>query len=85
MLRLAIDMRRNCSEQDRVFGDMRAVLRYPYKLIHYGKYGTELFDVSVDPGESHDLSYSHAALTRELLSELPPLGPPSASAPAAEN
>ena len=77
MLRFAKDMRRFCDDQDRVFGEMRTVVRYPYKVIRYDKYSTELFDISVDPTESRDLSDSRPALARELLSQLPPIGPPS--------
>jgi len=43
--------RQECSATDRVFGDMVAVTRYPFKLNWYERYPSELFDLSRDPGE----------------------------------
>ncbi|MBC8188122.1 MAG: sulfatase [Proteobacteria bacterium] len=43
--------RQGCSATDRVFGDMVAVTRYPFKLNWYERYPSELFDLSRDPGE----------------------------------
>ncbi len=43
--------RQGCSPADRVFGDMVAVTRYPFKLNWYERYPSEFFDLSRDPGE----------------------------------
>ena len=45
------DKRQGCSAADRVFGDMLAVTRYPFKLNWYERYPSEFFDLSGDPGE----------------------------------
>ena len=43
--------RETCGAEDRVFGDMVAVTRFPFKLNWYERYPSELFDLREDPGE----------------------------------
>jgi arylsulfatase A-like enzyme len=43
--------RAGCTEGDRVFGDMVAVTRYPYKLNWYERYPSELFDLRAGTAE----------------------------------
>lgn len=70
LLRMLALMREHCTEEDRVEGDMRAVIRYPDKLITYTRYPTELFDLRSDPGEQHDLAAERPDLVRELTKRL---------------
>ena len=51
--------RQGCSAEDRVFGDMVAVTRYPFKLNWYERYPSELFDLSRDPGEQAHQQQRH--------------------------
>jgi len=51
--------RQGCSATDRVFGDMMAVTRYPFKLNWYERFPSELFDVSRDPGEQAPRQAQH--------------------------
>ena len=80
-------MRQRCDKSDPVFGDMRALIRYPDKLILYAEYAPELYDLSADPGEIHDLASARPDAVRELtldmqrLASLPAAG--SRSAPDA--
>jgi arylsulfatase A-like enzyme len=66
---------RNCGPEDRVSGDMRALLDFPYKLISYTKYPAELYDVRADPREQRDLSKDAALKLVELQAELTDLLP----------
>lgn len=70
LLRLLDLMRAQCTDADRVRGDMRAVIRPPHKLIDYTRYPTELFDLGRDPGEKDDVAGSRADLVGELESRL---------------
>lgn len=70
LLRLLGMMRDQCTAEDRVEGDMRAVVRHPHKLISYTRYPTELFDLDTDPGELHDLAAKRPELARELAAIL---------------
>lgn len=63
-------MRRQCGADDRVFGGMRMILRYPMKLNWYTVYPPELYDIEADPGETNDLASSRPALVAELEAEL---------------
>jgi len=51
--------REACSATDRVFGDMVAVTRYPFKLNWYEHYPSELFDLSRDPAEQDHRQARH--------------------------
>jgi arylsulfatase A-like enzyme len=77
MLRLGEGMRRHCGEGDRVFGQMRSVMEYPYKVTQFERHPGRLVDLAADPSESHDLRQSHTELADDLLSRLPALGPPA--------
>jgi hypothetical protein len=70
LLRLLDLLRARCTEKDRVKGDMRAVIRYPTKLIAYTRYSTELFDLSTDSAEQNDLAADRPDLVRELSARL---------------
>jgi len=66
--------RQHCGADDRVFGDMAALIRYPHKLIWYSRNPPELFDLAQDPQERTDLRDTRPeiaqALRRELASRL---------------
>ena len=80
--------RAHCGPQDRVFGDMRSIIAFPYKLQWYAGYPPELFDVARDPAEEHDLSAAEPERVARLSNELDAVGaermaeaPPSAIGP----
>jgi arylsulfatase A-like enzyme len=65
------------SEKDQVLGETSvAMIKGKYKLVYYFGYKetggdlVELFDIETDPEELQDLSFSQAAVTDELLTEL---------------
>jgi arylsulfatase A-like enzyme len=62
--------RRFCTPADRVFGDMRALIRYPFKLISYANYPPQLYDLSADAQEEQDLASVQPALAAELMADL---------------
>jgi arylsulfatase A-like enzyme len=62
--------RRRCAPEDRVYGHMRALIRYPLKLIWYEDYSAELYDLETDPGQLRDLASERPAEVRELVAEL---------------
>jgi len=66
---------RNCGPEDRVSGDMRALLDFPYKLIAYTKYPPALFDVRADPREQHDMARGQPETLAKLSAELTALLP----------
>lgn len=72
MLGRVDEIRAQCRDEDRVFGSMRSVIRYPFKLIEYDGYPPELFDLENDPHEEHDLASSHGAKVSELTAALGP-------------
>jgi hypothetical protein len=49
-------MRRFCTGDDRVFGDMAVLIHSPYKLVWFVKYPAELYDLRTDPAEHEDLA-----------------------------
>jgi hypothetical protein len=68
--------RAGCTPADRVFGDQRVLVRYPWKLTWYDRYPPELQDLREGAA---DVSKQHPELTAELLAELEhSLGPPAA-------
>ncbi len=62
--------RRSCTRDDRVFGDMRTIIRYPHKLIWYANYPMELYDLDTYPLEERDLATTKPALVAILAEEL---------------
>ena len=66
ILRVLGLLRVKCGLDDRVFGNMRAVIRGRHKLIDFERYPDELFDVVADPGETIDLSGDRETTRREL-------------------
>ena len=62
--------RSRCRAEDRVFGDMRSVVAFPYKLMSYSGYPLELFEVVSDPGEEHDLAATMPERVGRLEHEL---------------
>lgn len=77
--------RRYCEPGDRVFGDMRAVVSHPFKLVWSPTQPSELYDLASDPGERRDLARVRpdvvAALGRELVRHRQPAAGPPAFAP----
>lgn len=65
-------LRARCSARDRTVGDMRTVIAPPYKLIEFGEYGPQLFDLSADPHESESLAAERPGVVSRLAEELPP-------------
>jgi arylsulfatase A-like enzyme len=59
-----------CTPEDRLFGDMEAVIDYPRKLVRYADGSTALYDLAVDPGELHDLTTAQPAVVARLTDEL---------------
>ena len=64
------NLRRHCGDTDKVYGDMAALVRFPYKLVWFSKYASELYDVRADPREQRDLAPAMASTTAELRTEL---------------
>jgi arylsulfatase A-like enzyme len=60
--------RRACGPEDKVFGAMASMLRYPFKLHWYERYPSELYDLSWDPEEQSEIS-AHRPEVVEALSE----------------
>jgi arylsulfatase A-like enzyme len=64
------DLKRSgCQETDRVFGNMVALTRWPFKLIWFDRYPAELYDLSWDPLEKSDLSLLRPEVTNPLIEE----------------
>jgi len=85
--------RAGCGETDRVFGNMAALTRWPFKLIWFENYPPELYDLSWDPEERSDLAALRPEIAAELLAltkvRLAAVGlegprPPAATEPARE-
>lgn len=62
--------RRDCTDDNRVFGGMRSIIRGPWKVISYDNYAPELFNLDRDPGERTDLSAVYPEIVSTLRSEL---------------
>jgi arylsulfatase A-like enzyme len=60
----------HCADGDHVSGDMRSLIRYPYKYDWYEKYPPQLFDVRADPGEERDLSAAEPERLADLAAGL---------------
>jgi arylsulfatase A-like enzyme len=63
-------LRQKCDSRDRVYGDMRSLIRSPLKLVWYEDYPSELFDLSVDRKEQHDLAAERPAIVAQFTAEL---------------
>jgi arylsulfatase A-like enzyme len=72
-----------CGAEDRVLGDMSTIIRYPYKLIWYARYPPQLFDLSADPLEQHDLSVAEPEILASLRAELDAVSANAKDRPAA--
>ena len=70
MRKVTDETRRFCSRGDHVFGDMRALVRYPMKLIWYANYPPQLYDLSLDAQEERDLAPAEPALVAQLEADL---------------
>jgi arylsulfatase A-like enzyme len=68
-------LRRHCADADKVFGDMAAVIRFPYKLVWFSKYDSELYDLRADPQELRDLATAMPSMTAELRHEIEAVRP----------
>lgn len=62
--------RSGCSAGDPVFGEMRAILQYPLKLVWYARYPAELYDLSTDPHEERDLAAERPSVVAALSAEV---------------
>ncbi|UCE86951.1 MAG: sulfatase [Deltaproteobacteria bacterium] len=63
-------VRVHCEPEDRVFGAMRALVRYPMKLVWFERHPPQLYDLSQDDGEQRDLAAERPRLLEELVAEL---------------
>jgi arylsulfatase A-like enzyme len=86
---LADERRRGCGPEDRVFGNIFSLTRYPHKLIWFENGPAEIYDLSWDPHERSDQTSFHPELVAALEQELAeirrrfePEGTPSPPAPA---
>lgn len=62
--------RRSCKPEDRVFGDLIALIRYPYKAIWYERHPLQLFDLGKDPDERVDLARQRPDLLVSFQAEI---------------
>jgi arylsulfatase A-like enzyme len=61
--------RSGCQPSDRVFGNMAALTRWPFKLIWFQRYPAELYDLSWDPSERSDLAKLRPEVSGPLIEE----------------
>jgi len=67
----ARDVKRSgCSPSDRVFGNMAALTRWPFKLIWFANYPAELYDLSWDPLERSDLASLRPDVRDPMVAEV---------------
>ena len=65
-----VQHRAQCSKDWPVFGDMRSLVRLPFKLIWFESYPPELYDLAENHGEERNLAQQEPQLTAELMAEL---------------
>jgi arylsulfatase A-like enzyme len=63
------EKRSGCGPSDRVFGNMAALTRWPFKLIWFENYPAELYDLSWDPSERSDLAELRSEVSGPLIEE----------------
>lgn len=68
--RQAIRRRRACGEEDRVFGEILSLVRFPYKLVWYERHPAQLYDLRWDPRELSDLSQHESERTAAMTNEI---------------
>ena len=66
----ALALRSHCGPNDRVWGDMRSLIRYPMKLIWFERYPAELYDLQKDPNEEHDMAAQQPDLVAAMKAAL---------------
>jgi arylsulfatase A-like enzyme len=71
---LAREVRSGCDPADRVFGNMRSAIRYPFKLLQIGGEEAELYDLGSDRHETRDLAAAQPARVAEIVRLLPAVG-----------
>jgi hypothetical protein len=59
-----------CGPEDRVFGPMAAITRWPFKLIWFQRYPAELYNLSWDPMERSDLAAIQTDVRALLLEKV---------------
>jgi len=62
--------RAECQPEDRARGNMRTLVRFPYKLVWYERYAPQLFDLTTDPAETVDLAPRMPERVRAMVREL---------------
>jgi arylsulfatase A-like enzyme len=62
--------REGCGSEDRVFGRMASLTRWPFKLIWFQRYPAELYNLSWDPKERSDLAALEPEVSAPLLEEI---------------
>jgi arylsulfatase A-like enzyme len=63
------ERRSGCRPRDRVFGNMAALTRWPFKLIWLANHPAELYDLSWDPSERSDLAELRPEISGPLIEE----------------
>jgi arylsulfatase A-like enzyme len=68
--RQAEALRSHCTENDRVWGNMRTLIRHPLKLVWFDRFPPRLYDLAADPQEQRDLAPGAPAVLAEMLAAL---------------
>jgi arylsulfatase A-like enzyme len=61
-----------CNAEDRVFGDLLSLIRFPYKLVWYEHHSPELYDLAWDPKERSDVASHHSERVARMAEALEP-------------
>jgi arylsulfatase A-like enzyme len=59
-----------CTPDEKVYGEMRALMRYPLKLVWFERYRAELYDLREDMKEQNDLATARPRILERLKREL---------------
>ena len=70
LARIPAVMRAGCGPEERAHGEMLALTRYPFKLIWFEHYPSELYDLSWDAGEGSNLASIQGDVAKRLEPEL---------------